>query len=79
MANRAVEDAVVERLASICVAQFNQDPLNTQKLAELIGKNSSVQRAIYVKDQGWATMPGEAAPDNQVAAECARQLMLLER
>ena len=79
MADRAAEDAVVERLASICVAQFNQDPLNAEKLAELTVITSSVQRATYVKDQGWATMPGETDPDNRVATECTRQLMLLDQ
>jgi hypothetical protein len=78
MADRASEDAVVGRLAPICVAQFNEDPLNAEKLAELMVLTSSTQRATYVKDQGWATMPGEAAPDNRVAAECARQLMLMD-
>jgi hypothetical protein len=79
MADRAAEDAVVERLATICVAQFNQDPLNAEKLAELTVISSSVQRATYVKDQGWATMPGETDPDNRVATECTRQLMLLDQ
>ncbi|MBK8902403.1 MAG: hypothetical protein IPM53_14550 [Anaerolineaceae bacterium] len=78
MADRAAEDAVVARLAPICVAQFNQDPLSAEKMAELTAISSSVQRTTYVKDQGWATMPGETNPDNRVAAECARQVMLLE-
>lgn len=77
MADRAAEDAVVERLALICVAQFNQDPLNVQKLAELTAITSSYQRAAYVEDQGWATMPGEVDPDDRVATECAQQLMLV--
>lgn len=79
MADRAAEDAVVERLAPICVAQFNQDPLKTEKLAELKVLTTTTRRTTYVKDQGWATMPGETDPDNRVAAECARQLMLLDK
>ena len=79
MADRAAADAVVERLAPICVAQFNQDPLNAEKLAELQVLTTSTRRTTYVKDQGWATMPGETDPDNQVAAECARQLMLIDQ
>ena len=67
----------MERLAPICVAQFNQDPLNVQKLAELKVLTTSTRRANYVKDQGWATMPGEEAPDNRVATECAQRLNLL--
>lgn len=78
MADRAAVDAVVERLAVICVAQFNQDPLNAQKLVELKVITTSTQRSTYVKEQGWATMPGEAAPDNRVATECTQQLMLID-
>jgi hypothetical protein len=79
MADRAAEDAVVERLAPICVAQFNQDPLSAEKLTELQLLTSATQRSLYVKDQGWATMPGEEAPDNRVANECAQQIMLVEQ
>jgi hypothetical protein len=58
------------------VAQFNADGQGAVKLEELKAINS-YQRAGYVKDQGWATMPGESAPDNRVAAACANQLMLI--
>ena len=34
------KDAVVQRLATICVAQFDQDPGNQQKLTELKAKSS---------------------------------------
>ncbi len=79
LADRAAEDAVVERLTPICVAQFNQDPLSAEKLTELQLLSSATQRSIYVKDQGWATMPGEEAPDNRVATECAQQLTLIDQ
>jgi hypothetical protein len=67
--------AVVERLAPMCVVQFNLDPGKAQKLTELQA-TSSYQRSEYVKTQGWATMPGEAKPDSRVADACAKQLML---
>lgn len=76
MAENASQSAVVARLAPICVLQFNQDPQKDQKLVELKELISSYQRSQYIKDQGWATMPGEANPDNQVAAECAQRIML---
>ena len=65
------QDAVVQRLAPICVLQFNQDPDRAQKL---IGFNEAraYQRDDYVKEQGWATMPGEDQPDSQVADACAK-------
>jgi hypothetical protein len=76
MAEDMAQDAVAERLAPICVVQFNQDPEKDQKLQEL-REASSYQRRNYVQDQGWATMPGEEGPDRAVAEECARLLMLI--
>ena len=78
MADSASQSAVVERLAPICVAQFNQDPQKDQKLEELKEITISSRRTTYVKEQGWATMSGEAAPDNRVATECANRLLLLD-
>ena len=66
-------DAVVQRLSSICVSQYNEDLGKIQKLREL-NEVSSYQRDNYVTDQGWATMPGEEKPDRGVAAECAKLL-----
>lgn len=77
MAEGAAKDAVVQRLAPICVAQFNQDLDREQKLIELQETNG-FQRPGYVTDQGWATMPGEAESSSQVARECVRLLMLSE-
>ena len=76
LAEDMAEDAVVERLAPICVAQFNQDPGKAAKLEEL-KEASSYQRRTYVQDQGWATMPGEEGPDRAVAEECVKLLMLI--
>jgi hypothetical protein len=77
MAEDASEDAVIARLAPICVTQFGQDLESDQRLAEFKELTSSSRRATYVKDQGWATMPGESTPDNKVASECAQLLMLI--
>ena len=76
MAEDMAEDAVIDRLAPICVAQFNQDPEKDQKLEEL-KETGSYQRRTYVQDQGWATMPGEEEPDRKVVDECVRLLMLI--
>ena len=73
-AQAMADDAVVQRLAGVCVAQFDQDPGNQQKLGELKEK-SSYQRDDYVKEQGWATIPGQEKPDNKVADACAKLLM----
>jgi hypothetical protein len=74
-AQRMSDSAVTQRLAAICAGQFNQDPENAPKLAEL-KKMSSYQRDDYVKEQGWATLPGEAQPNSKVADECAKLLIL---
>ena len=76
MADKMAEDAVVKRLAPICVVQFKQAPGKDQKLKEL-EKTDSWQRSEYVEKQGWATMPGEEKPDSKVASECTRLLMLI--
>jgi len=73
-AQAMAKDAVVQRLAAVCVAQFDQNPGKDQKLAEL-KDISTWQRRAYVEKQGWATMPGEEKPDSKVADECAKLLM----
>jgi hypothetical protein len=74
MGEAMAQDAVVLRLAPICVLQFNQDLGKVQKLRELKAVKS-YQRDDYIKEQGWATMPGEEKPDNKVADACAKLLV----
>ena len=73
-AQRMTNDAITERLSLICVGQFNQDPQKDQKLTEFMD-TSYYQRDDYVKDQGWATMPGEARPNSSVADGCVTLIM----
>ena len=72
-ATTTANDAVAQRLATICVAQSQQDPAQAEKLVELKTGTSYAQTS-FVSDQGWATMPGEELPENKVAAECAKLL-----
>ncbi len=76
MAEEMAEDAVVARLAPICVEQFNQDSEKDQKLKEM-KEESSWKRGDYVEKQGWATMPSEKETDRKVAEKCADMLMQL--
>ena len=76
MAAVMAEDAVVRRLAPICVVQLKKDPGKDQKLKELKGI-STWKRGDYVKKQGWATMPTGEEPDSKVADECAKLPLLL--
>jgi len=62
--------AVVDRLAPICVAQFNHDAEKAEKYKEL-KKTDSWDRGDYVLKQGWATMPDEKKPNREVADKCA--------
>ncbi len=75
-AEEMAENAVVDRLAPICVEQYNQDSERDQKLIAL-KEESSWKRRAYVEKQDWATMPGEENPDGKVAEECADMLTKL--
>jgi hypothetical protein len=70
---KTTQDVITQRMASICVGQFNQDPQKEEKLIALQEANS-FQRDDYVKDQGWATMPGEAEANSKVADLCAKAI-----
>ena len=76
MAEELAQNAVVARLAPICVEQFNQDSEKDQKLKKLKEK-SYWERDDYVGKQGWATMPGEKESDSTVAEKCAELLVEL--
>ena len=73
-AETMAHDAVVTRLAPICVDQSGRDPAKAVKLVAL-KEESSWQRGEYVGKQGWATMPGEQEPDSRVARACATLLI----
>ncbi len=70
-------DAVIQRLSSICVAQFQQDPAKDEMLIELQAASSYEQRN-FVRDQGWSIMPGDEESDSEVASACAKVLAQLE-
>lgn len=74
LAATRAKEAVITRLAPMCVAQFNLDPAKAQKLIALKALQS-YERGDYAGKQGWATMPGETAPDSNVADSCANLLM----
>jgi hypothetical protein len=73
-AETMAHDAVVTRLAPICVVQSALDSAKVVKLVALKDQ-SSWQQGEYVGKQGWATMPGEKEPDSKVAQACATLLM----
>ena len=70
MAATAAENSVVNRLATICVEQYNQDPEKDQKLKTMMEKKAW-ERGEYIGEQGWATMLGEKDPTDKVSRKCA--------
>ena len=70
MGEKMARVAVAERLAAICVSQFNQDPQREENFLTLKGK-SSWEQEKYIKTQGWAIMPSEETPDGMVASKCS--------
>jgi len=73
MAEESAQTAVIARLGPICVEQYNQDSEKEQKLT-MLKETQSWKRGGYVKEQGWATMPGEKEADTKVADNCAKLL-----
>ena len=67
--------AVVAALSPICVVKFQQQANVTEQLAEL-KKIGSWQQGDFIAKGGWATMPGSASPDPDVARACATALGL---
>ena len=76
-AKKMSQDAVVENLASICVAQFEGTDNKVEKLNALV-ETDSWKRSKYVTDQGWATMPGSESAERDVATECAQRLAKMQ-
>jgi len=76
-AKKISTNAVLDRLVPISVAQFMKDPNRAERLSEMKAADYW-KRGEFVQKQGWATMPGEKAPDSGVADECARRLAELK-
>ena len=76
MAATAAENSVVNRLATICVEQYNQDPEKDQKLKTMMEKRA-YERGEYIGEQGWATMLGEKNPDSKTSRKCAELISKL--
>ncbi|MBI4182501.1 MAG: hypothetical protein HY521_00720 [Proteobacteria bacterium] len=77
-ASQMTARAVVDSLAPICVAQFPQDANRERWLKEL-KTIDSWKRGDFVKDKGWATMPGSTSANGDIADECARRISLIEK
>ncbi len=69
----AAVEAVVSRLAPMCVSRYADDPDKARKHKELMAVKSW-NRADYVAEQGWATLAGETSADSRVSRRCAEML-----
>lgn len=69
-----VNAALVERLAPICMDQFNRDPDKAAKTIEMAGMTST-ETSKYVQDHGWATIAGVDKPDRKVADACTKLML----
>lgn len=79
MVDREKEKAVLSALTPICVAQFKAATNMTEEKTLLAGleEENSWDREDFVSEHGWATMPGSAEPNDEVADACAEELMKL--
>lgn len=74
MAEAASNDAVLARLAPMCVAKATHDPQWAEK-KKTLAATQTWDRGDYVSQQGWATMLPEKQADSRVARECASRLL----
>lgn len=72
-ASKRADAAVVSALTPICVANFNKGSDSAVHLAAL-KETKSWEQGSFVKDGGWATMPGGADATTELARACATAL-----
>lgn len=73
-ASRMSDNAVVEHLASICVAQAKRSPDADTALKQLEGMQSWKRRG-FIEEEQWAIMPGSDSARSGVADLCAKKLL----
>ena len=74
LADAQANTSVVAALTPICVAKFLQNNDAKANLAVLQKISSNWEQGDYLQKGGWATRPGAASPDYQLARACAEQL-----
>jgi hypothetical protein len=74
MARDRAETAVVDTLTPVCVAGFEAQPDAAAKLTELKKISTSWDQRSFIEKGGWATAPGSATPNSDVARACAEKL-----
>ncbi len=64
-----------ELAGTICVERFRAAADSAAKLTELKAISGAFAQRQFVEKGGWATMPGETAPDRRRAEACAIALV----
>ena len=73
MVDQSTSSAIVAALAPICVEKFQHATEAKATLAQLKLIDSWKQDS-FIEKGGWATFPGTASPNNNVAEACAKML-----
>ena len=74
-AEMMAQTAMVEALAPICAARFEEAANAENGMVAEFAEVDSWQRDSHLMKAGWATFPGGAKPDNDVAEACAKLLI----
>ena len=75
LAAEQASTAVVTVLTPICVEKFLQNRDAQANLAALREISSNWQQGQYLEKGGWATRPGAASSDYELARACAAKLI----
>jgi len=67
--------AVTTAFIPMCLAQEKLDASKGKKLGELKAITASYDQTDFVMKAGWATFPGKADPNRDVAEACASALV----
>lgn len=79
LAEDTAEQAVVDALAPICVAQAQNDPEYEAKVGELQDISSSYRQRTFVEEAGWANFAGTDEVNSDVVRACTQILTSSER
>ena len=75
LAKQQADTAVTAALVPLCIAQSKADQTVLKKMVELKTLTSSYDQREFVTKTGWATVPGSADPNSDVAEACAAALL----
>ena len=74
-ANQRADTAVTTAFVPVCLEQAKIDAAKAKKLGELKAITASYEQTDFVMKAGWATFPGKADPNRDVAEACASALL----